>query len=175
MSRARTDARSNRGGQTGRQRNAAAEPVAKLHHSRPRFSSNSLRFSLLLFGSGAAALVYQVLWIKQLSLVVGIEVYAVTTAVSAFFAGLALGGAFFGWLADRVARPLRLYAQLEFGAAVTAVATTVALAHAALPFAILENKVGIIVWLPLFVLVAAPAVAYGWNAPGTDARPSSGH
>src|SRR5579864_8178380 len=49
--------------------------------------------ALLLFGSGAASLVYQLLWIKQLSLVVGVEVYAVTVAVSAFFAGLAIGGA----------------------------------------------------------------------------------
>ena len=48
--------------------------------------------ALLLFVSGAAALVYQVLWIKQLSLVVGVEVYAITTGISAFFAGLALGG-----------------------------------------------------------------------------------
>jgi spermidine synthase len=165
MSRSRRDARNNRGGQTRRQHNAAAEPAPKLHSPRPRFSSNSFRFSLLLFASGAAALVYQVLWIKQLSLVVGIEVYAVTTAVSAFFAGLALGGAFFGWLADRVARPLRLYAELEFGAAVTAVATTVALAHAASPFAILENKFGIVVWLPLFVLVAAPASLMGGTLP----------
>ena len=52
--------------------------------------------ALLLFASGTAALVYQVVWIKQLSLVVGVDVYAVTTGVSAFFAGLALGGALFG-------------------------------------------------------------------------------
>ena len=46
----------------------------------------------LVFASGFAGLVYQVLWIKQLSLVVGVEVYAITTGISAFFAGLALGG-----------------------------------------------------------------------------------
>ena len=58
----------------------------------------------MLFASGAAALVYQVLWVKQLSLVVGIEVYAVTTAVAAFCAGLALGGVLFGRRVDRTAR-----------------------------------------------------------------------
>lgn len=42
---------------------------------------------MLLFVSGAAGLIYQVLWIKQLSLVVGVEVHAVTIAVSAFFGG----------------------------------------------------------------------------------------
>src|SRR5262245_45028779 len=40
--------------------------------------------ALLLFASGTSALVYQIVWIKQLSLVVGVDVYAVTTAVSAF-------------------------------------------------------------------------------------------
>ncbi len=43
----------------------------------------------LLFFSGIAALIYQTIWIKQLTLVVGIDVYAVTTGVSGFFAGLA--------------------------------------------------------------------------------------
>jgi hypothetical protein len=43
--------------------------------------------ALLLCISGAAALVYQVLWIKQLSLVVGVEVYAITTGISAFLPG----------------------------------------------------------------------------------------
>src|SRR5262245_33904980 len=48
--------------------------------------------ALLLCASGTATLIYQIVWIKQLSLVVGVDAYAVTTAVSAFFAGLALGG-----------------------------------------------------------------------------------
>ena len=55
----------------------------------------------LLVFSGLAALVYQTIWIKQLTLVVGIDVYAVTTGVSGFFAGLALGSALFGRLADQ--------------------------------------------------------------------------
>jgi spermidine synthase len=121
--------------------------------------------ALFLFVSGAAALAYQLLWIKQLSLVVGIEVYAITTAVSAFFGGLALGGAVFGRLADRAVRPLRFYARLEFGVAVSAVFVTLALAHAASPFATLESKLGIFAWLPLFLLVAAPAVLMGGTLP----------
>ena len=43
-------------------------------------------FGLALFLSGTAALVFQVLWIRQLSLVVGVEIYSITIAVSAFFA-----------------------------------------------------------------------------------------
>ncbi len=40
----------------------------------------------LLFFSGVAALIYQTIWIKQLTLVVGVDVYAITTGVSGFFA-----------------------------------------------------------------------------------------
>ncbi len=130
---------------------------------RPR--TYSVVFSLLLAASGASALVYQLLWIKQLSLIVGIEVYAITTAVSAFFAGLAVGGAVFGRLADRTPRPLRLYARLEFAVAVSAVVVTLVLSRAAAPFAALESKVSVFAWLPLFVLIAAPAFLMGGTLP----------
>nr|WP_228934087.1 fused MFS/spermidine synthase [Paraburkholderia saeva] len=121
--------------------------------------------ALLLFISGAAALIYQVLWIKQLSLVVGVEVQAVTTGVSAFFAGLALGGWLFGRIADRSTRPLRLYALLEAGTLSVAVTSTFALAHAAAPFAILQNHAGLVAWAIPFALVGVPAVLMGGTLP----------
>jgi len=49
-----------------------------------------------------------------------VDVYAVTTGVSGFFAGLALGSAVFGRFADRLRSPLRPYAGLELGIAVFA-------------------------------------------------------
>lgn len=110
--------------------------------------------ALLLFASGVAALIYQVLWIKQLTLVVGVDVYAVTTGVSAFFAGLAFGGYFFGRKADQVERPLILYSILEIGVAVLGVLATIALAHAArFPTAI------------SFALVGVPAILMGGTLP----------
>ncbi|MHA6205285.1 fused MFS/spermidine synthase [Dyella soli] len=121
--------------------------------------------TLLLFGSGAASLVYQLLWIKQLSLVVGVEVYAVTVAVSAFFAGLAIGGAWLGRVADRLARPLRLYAWLECAVAALAVTATLLLAHSAAAFAVLEQYTGWLAWLWPFALVGVPAVAMGGTLP----------
>lgn len=121
--------------------------------------------ALLLFASGGAALVFQVLWVKQLSLVVGVEVYAVTTAISAFFAGLALGGLAFGRLADRSRRPLRLYAGLELLVALLGVAATLALASAAGPFARLEDGLGVLAWLLPFSLVGIPAFFMGGTLP----------
>lgn len=120
---------------------------------------------LLLFASGAAALIYQVLWIKQLALVVGVDVQAVTTGVSAFFAGLALGGWLLGRFADRLTRPLLFYAALEGGTLLLAVGGTIALAHAAAPFAWLQNRTGPLAWALPFALVGLPAVLMGGTLP----------
>ncbi|WP_144240783.1 fused MFS/spermidine synthase [Dyella japonica] len=133
--------------------------------AEPAVSSTTGGAAALLFGSGAASLVYQLLWIKQLSLVVGVEVYAVTVAVSAFFGGLAIGGAWFGRRADEIAHPLRLYAWLEGGVALLAVMATVLLAHSAALFAQLELHVGWLAWLLPFALVGAPAIAMGGTLP----------
>ncbi|MDF3936628.1 fused MFS/spermidine synthase [Pseudomonas citronellolis] len=140
-------------------RNAIARPT----HAQARLA---LRIpALLMFASGGAALVYQVLWVKQLSLVVGVEVYAVTTAISAFFAGLALGGLAFGRRADRLRRPVRLYAALELLVALLGVAATWALAHAAGPFARLEDSLGPLAWMLPFALVGLPAFCMGGTLP----------
>lgn len=121
--------------------------------------------TLLLFVSGAAALVYQVLWIKQLSLVVGVEVYAITTGISAFFAGLALGGMWFGRWADRLQQPALLYAGLEVLVAVLGVGATFAMSLAASPFAWFEEHVGLLAWILPFALVGLPAVLMGGTLP----------
>lgn len=128
-------------------------------------ASSILIPALLLFVSGGAALVYQVLWIKQLSLVVGVEVYAITTGISAFFAGLALGGLLFGRLADRFSRPLLLYAGLELLVGVFGVGATLALGTAAEPFAWLEQRIGLLAWVLPFMLVGLPAVLMGGTLP----------
>ncbi len=121
--------------------------------------------ALLLFASGLAALVYQVLWIKQLSLVVGVEVHAVAAGISAFFGGLALGGWAFGRRADRMRRPYLLCVALEAGVAVLGVGTTYALGAAAAPFAWLEEHAGFAAWVLPTVLVALPACLMGGTLP----------
>lgn len=121
--------------------------------------------AILLFLSGAAALVYQTLWVKQLALIVGVDVYAVTTAVSAFFAGLGIGGALFGRRADLSVRPLRLFAALEAGTGVLAFGITVALANAAPAFVGLESVARPLAWALLFLAVGLPAVLMGGTLP----------
>jgi len=121
--------------------------------------------ALLLFGSGLAALTFQILWIKQLSLVVGIDVFAVTLGVSAFFAGLALGGLALGRLADRTRRPFLFYAGLETGVALLGIAATWLLAAAPPWFAAFEMNMGALAWLMVFALVGFPAFLMGGTLP----------
>lgn len=119
----------------------------------------------LLFLSGTAALIYQILWTRQLTLIVGVEVYSITIAVSAFFAGLAGGGAVFGRWSDRITRPLQLYAALEISVALLGIAATLILANAAAPFVFLQSKIGPLAWLLPFLLVGIPAFLMGGTLP----------
>src|SRR5213592_2146545 len=73
-----------------------------------------------LFISGAAGLVYEIVWMRYLSLFLGHTSYAVVAVLVAFMGGLALGNAWLGARADRARRPLALYAWLEIGIAVYA-------------------------------------------------------
>jgi spermidine synthase len=70
--------------------------------------------------SGVAALVYQLLWTRQLGLVLGNTVGAVSLVLAAFMGGLAVGSAVAAQRVDRLpSRALpRLYALLEAGIAV---------------------------------------------------------
>ena len=122
-------------------------------------------FALLAFLSGSAALTYQVLWVRQLGLVVGVDVYAVTTCISAFFGGLALGSLVFGRRADRTQYALRSYAFLELGIALSGMAATIALSHGAPLFVYLQQAIGIFAWLLGFFLVGFPAFLIGGTLP----------
>lgn len=63
--------------------------------------------------SGAAGLIYEVVWSKQLSYVLGNTQQGVATVVAAFLSGLALGAYGVGvWLAGQ-RRGARVYAALE--------------------------------------------------------------
>lgn len=67
--------------------------------------------------SGVAGLIYQVVWARYLALFLGHTSYAVVAVLVAFMGGLALGNAWLGRYADRIERPLALYAWLEIGIA----------------------------------------------------------
>lgn len=75
---------------------------------------------VLYFASGFAAVVYEVLWLKQLTLLFGNTAQATAMTVAIFFGGLALGSWLWGLRAPRVEHPLRGFAYLELAVAATA-------------------------------------------------------
>jgi spermidine synthase len=70
---------------------------------------------LFLLLSGSCGLVYEILWMKMLTLVIGNTVFAVTTVLTAFMGGLALGSFLAGRFSDRIKNPLKTYGILEGG------------------------------------------------------------
>ncbi len=74
----------------------------------------------LVFLSGFAALVYQVLWMKQLGLLFGNTSQAASATLTSFFAGLAVGSWLLGKRVSKSTQPMRTYAWLEVGIAITA-------------------------------------------------------
>ncbi|NOK09769.1 fused MFS/spermidine synthase [Corallococcus exercitus] len=71
------------------------------------------RVAPLLFGSGLCALVYQTVWLREFRLIFGASTAASAAVLAIFMAGLGLGSALLGERADRQARPLAFYANLE--------------------------------------------------------------
>ena len=76
----------------------------------------------LFFLSGAAALAYEVLWMRRFAVFLGASAPAAAAALAAFFTGLGLGSWLFGRIAPRFARPLRAFAALEIVCGVSALA-----------------------------------------------------
>jgi len=74
-----------------------------------------LAILIIFFASGATGLIYEVVWTRMLTLIFGSTVFAVSTVLTSFMAGLALGSFYFGRRADAQSRPLRTYAYLEAG------------------------------------------------------------
>src|SRR5438270_2157159 len=87
--------------------------------------AETARVGLLLFGSGACALIYQTVWLRQFRLIFGASTAASAAVLAIFMGGLGFGGIFIGKRADRSRNPLALYGFLELGVAVFAVITPV--------------------------------------------------
>lgn len=71
----------------------------------------------LLFCSGACALIYQTVWIRQFRLIFGASTYATAAVLAIFMGGLGIGSALLGKRADVHPHPLRFYGNLELSIA----------------------------------------------------------
>jgi len=62
-----------------------------------------------------AALIYEIIWIRPLSLVFGSNIFAVSTIISSFILGLAIGSWLAGRYSDRISNPLKYFAIFQIG------------------------------------------------------------
>jgi len=128
---------------------------------------------LLMFSlSGLAALIYQIVWAKQLALVFGVTIYASSAVVTTFMAGLALGSLYFGRVADRWGRPLLLFALLEggiglFGACFPLLARAAEPVYVAFygPFGANHYVMSLVRFALSFVLLIVPTALMGGTLP----------
>ena len=67
----------------------------------------------MVIASGSAALVFQIAWMRELRLVFGATTASTAAVLAIFMAGLGVGSALLGKVADRVANPLRMYGLWE--------------------------------------------------------------
>jgi len=73
------------------------------------------------FLSGFAALTYEVVWTHMLGTVFSTSIYAFSTILTAFMAGLALGSYLVGKVVDRLKDPVGAFIYVELGIAVCAI------------------------------------------------------
>ncbi|MBI3462890.1 MAG: hypothetical protein HY000_07490 [Planctomycetes bacterium] len=74
---------------------------------------------VLFFLSGISGLIYQVVWMRVLTRVLGCTVYASSTVLASFMAGLAIGSFWAAKWVDRSRSPVRVYGLLEIGIALS--------------------------------------------------------
>ncbi len=81
----------------------------------PAGASNTvLPFLIVLFvGSGACALIYEVVWFQLLELVIGSSAISLGVLLATFMGGMCIGSLMLPRFASRSQHPLRLYAILE--------------------------------------------------------------
>jgi spermidine synthase len=112
-----------------------------------------LRITVFLFFlfSGVSGLIYEVVWTRLLTTILGNTVYAVSIVLSAFMAGLSIGSLIAGRYVDARKDAFRLYAILELCIGVTGFSLTLVL-----------NQTGpVYIWMHQVLSVNGMALSFG--------------
>jgi spermidine synthase len=82
------------------------------------------KFIFVGFGlSGTAALIYEVVWTRSLSTIIGSSTYALATMLAAFMAGLSVGGGVGAVLSHRIKKLNVAFALCELGIGIMGILT----------------------------------------------------
>lgn len=132
--------------------------MAVTPHNFPRGVSYAV-----FFASGAAAIVYQILWQRAVFTMFGSDNQSVTIVVSAFMLGLGVGSLVGGWLSNRFpGRLIQMFAAVEASIGLFGLVSLDF--FAALRGAVLHSS-GTLLHIASFFTVAAPAGLMGITLP----------
>ena len=134
----------------------------------------------LFYVSGIAGLIYQVLWLRRLSLIFGVTVYAASTVLAAFMAGLAIGSAISSQVLKRGLSPLTAFGVAEILVGVTGLLSPVLLDAASSIYSIFHNaspnSLGVLTAARLissFAILVVPTAMMGITLPLLSAAVSA--
>jgi spermidine synthase len=134
----------------------------------------------LFYASGIAGLIYQVLWLRRLSLIFGVTVYAASTVLAAFMAGLAIGSAISSRVLRRGLSPLAAFGIAEILVGVTGLLSPVLLDAASSLYSLLHqaspDSLGMLTAARLFssfAILAVPTAMMGVTLPLLSAAVSA--
>src|ERR1035441_556408 len=86
---------------------------------------------LLFFGSGCAALIYEIVWFQMLQLVIGSSAVSLGVLVGTYMGGMCLGSVVLPRIIPATRHPLRVYALLESGIGLLGILILVGMPEAA--------------------------------------------
>ena len=132
----------------------------------------NLSLAIMLCLSGAAGLIFEMVWFHLAGLVLGNSVWSTSIVLSSFMAGIALGNLLTSWFGDRAARLMVIYAVLETAVAGAGIAVAYALPSLAPAIARLARSAWTAPWLIAilrgaiaFAILCVPATAMGATLP----------
>ena len=112
------------------------------------------------FLSGAAALIYQVLWTKALGLTFGHTAYALATVLAVFMGGLAAGSEWLGKWSESRPQPLATYGWLELAVAGSGAVSLAGIAGVRVVYHFLSSDQSSGMWLLAVRFLGACAVLF---------------
>ena len=127
---------------------------------------------VFFFGSGFAALLYQVVWLKYLNLLFGSTTYATAAVVAAFMFGLSFGSQISVRIPKLFSASLKTYGFIEIGIGLFAVTFPYLYAGLKIPFAWIFNLIGpqttaynLLIFVVAFLVLLVPTAFMGATLP----------
>lgn len=120
---------------------------------------NKKLLSIAFAISGMTALIYEIVWSRPLQLIFGSTIYAVSTILTTFFVGFALGSFLFRNIADKTKNPISLFGLLELGIGIYGL-IILSLFKILTPIYLALNT-PILNFLLLFIVIIIPATLFG--------------